>query len=166
MRKAPRRTNFNAVCDPIRRLWHMRNLMTVTRFGRILASWKIIPETFLGYVFGMLPKEVPRHPQSLPKATQRPPKRYPKVAQRVPKLLQRSQGTPTCSQKEPQDLPNGTQRSPKGFHNSPKRPQRPSTRIPKARGEYLRWFPPYPSSAGAGLSESSRLDPLPTFGDM
>ena len=89
----------------------------------------------------MLPKDVPRHPQSLPKATQRPPKRYPKVTQEVPKLTPKD---PRHPQKVPQDLPNGTQRSPKGFHNSPKRSHRPSTGIPKVRGDYLRWVPPLP----------------------
>ena len=94
--------------------------MTVIRFGTILALPGIVHGVCFVCVFGMVSKGVPRHPQSLPKATQRPPKRLPRVTQRVRKLTQRTQGTPTCSQKVPQDLPNSTQMSPKGFHKIPK----------------------------------------------
>ena len=42
-------------------------MMTVARFGRILALARAIPGTFFGYVFDMAPKAVPRVPQGLPK---------------------------------------------------------------------------------------------------
>ena len=115
-------------------IWPHIKLMTVTRFGRILALPGAIPKVCFGYVFGMLPKEVPRRAQRLPKAVRGSPKRCPKVTQRVPKLTQRTQGTPTCSQKVPQDFPNGTQRSPKGFHNSVQR-KAPQGHLRRDKGE-------------------------------
>ena len=49
--------------DPIPRFGHMRKMKTVTQFGHILASWKIIPEALFGYVHHMASKSGPRVPK-------------------------------------------------------------------------------------------------------
>ena len=102
--------NESPVPESIWRLGRMLKLMTVTRFGRILASWKIIPEAFLGYVFGMLPREVPRHPQS----PQKVPKDLPKGTQRSPKGSLNSPKGPKAPPHAPKRCLKTSQMVPKG----------------------------------------------------
>ena len=72
-----------------------------------------------------------------------------------------------CIWHGPQGYPKGAPRAPK---RRPRVPQGLPKDVPKGdfegRGEYLRWFPPYPSSAGAGLPEIAVWDPLARLGHM
>ena len=139
--------------------------MTVTRFGRILALPGTVPGVCFGYVFGMASKGVPRHPQRVPKGTQRSPQRYQKVTQRLPKLTQRLQKYQKVSKRYPNVPPKVTKGHPKAPKTYPKVPKIPQ-RCPKGKGGISKVFPPYPSSAGAGVAERARWVPTSHFGDM
>ena len=98
-------------------------------------------------------------PKGSPKSSKKVPKDFPKGPQDFPRMAK--------------GLAKGAQRLPRDLHTSPRLPQKPqrppqwykkvSKDLPKgpkdqAGGEYLRWFPPYPPSAGARPDEIALLD--------